>query len=74
MEDDDDQPFSVKARAVAESAKALKVELDLPDGKRQIWVPKSVIHDDSEVFDNAENKQGKLVLQAWFAREEGLAE
>jgi hypothetical protein len=74
MEDDDEQTFSVAARAVAESAKALKVEMDLPDGKRQIWVPKSVIHDDSEVFDNAENKRGKLVLHGWFAREEGLAE
>jgi len=72
--EDDDAPYKAPARAVAETAKALKVAIETSDGKRELWVPKSVIHDDSEVFDNGENKEGKIALQGWFAREEGLAE
>ena len=71
---DDDEPYKAPARVIAESAKALKVVIETSNGSREMWVPKSVIHDDSEVFDNVDNKDGKLVLKAWFAREEGLAE
>jgi len=34
------------------------------------WVPKSVIHDDSEVY--KEGTSGKLVVARWFAEKEGL--
>jgi hypothetical protein len=54
-------------KAKRESAKALLVKL--ADG-REVWVPKSVIHDDSEVW--KENTSGKLVVHRWFAEKEGL--
>lgn len=75
-DDDEDKPFQAPARAVAELPRALKVVIDLPDGEqREMWVPKSAIHDDSEVFGALrDNSTGKLVLQAWYAREEGLSE
>ncbi len=72
---DDDEPFKAPARAIAESAKALKVVIETTDGRREMWVPKSVIHDDSEVFGREpDNSEGTLVLKAWFAREEGLTD
>jgi hypothetical protein len=36
----------------------------------EIWIPKSVIHDDSEVY--KEGAEGKLVVARWFAEKEGL--
>lgn len=38
---------------------------------REIWIPKSQIDDDSEVF--ADDQSGKLVISAWLAEREGLA-
>jgi hypothetical protein len=35
------------------------------------WVPKSVIEDDSEVFD-VEHGKGTLIASRWFAEREGL--
>jgi hypothetical protein len=52
-----------------ESPRAMLVRID---GKER-WVPKSVVHDDSEVFDAKENATGKLVLVGWWARENDLA-
>lgn len=36
------------------------------------WIPKSVVHDDSEVFDAHDNARGKLVVKQWWALNEGL--
>ena len=52
----------------AHSHKALRVELD--DGAL-IWVPKSVIADESEVFDE-DNGEGRLIVQEWWAEQKGL--
>ena len=41
------------------------------DGKTEMWVPLSVIHDDSEVWTN--NQTGKLVVKRWWAEKQGLA-
>ena len=53
------------AIAVAETEKAIKVEID----GEELWVPKSQIDDDSEVFEKGH--EGKLVvtLEAASARE-----
>lgn len=51
-----------------ETAKALLVRIN---GK-SAWCPKSVIHDDSEVFDEDRNRAGKLVVKQWWADKEGL--
>lgn len=55
------------ARALFASERAILVEFD----GSQTWVPKSCIHDDSEVFDCLEHGEGKLVVKGWFARGPG---
>lgn len=67
---EDSEPVEFKhAKCLRESPRAMLVRID---GKER-WVPKSVVHDDSEVFDAKENAAGKLVLVGWWARENDLA-
>lgn len=58
-----------KAEREASSGKALLIRL--ASGATH-WIPKSVIHDDSEVYQ--EGHEGRLVLAGWFADKEGLAD
>lgn len=57
-------------RCVRESGtgKALQME---HDELGTFWVPKSVIHDDSEVYEPGH--EGALVVEDWFAEERGWA-
>jgi hypothetical protein len=55
-------------KGVAESEKAVLVECDDFDGP--IWVPKSQIDDDSDVY--AKDTDGTLVITEWFATKKGL--
>jgi hypothetical protein len=50
----------------AETDLALLCNID--DKKR--WIPKSVVHEDSEVWSEGDN--GTIVLMRWFAEKEGL--
>lgn len=61
----DDVVYVEGALATKETAKALLVMID-GDEK---WVPKSVIHDDSEVW--AEHDEGCLAVKKWFGEREG---
>ena len=62
------EPVTIKGvTSIGESGHAV---LCLVDG-REIWIPKSQIHDDSEVF--ADDQTGKLVISAWLAERERLA-
>jgi hypothetical protein len=66
---DGSEPVSVgKARVIRATAKALFVHID--DGDEEVWIPKSCIHDDSEVYAE-DSEPGELVVVAWFARKEG---
>lgn len=39
---------------------------------KQLWVPKSVIHDDSEVWADADDKrEGELIVKQWWAEKNG---
>jgi hypothetical protein len=61
-----DAPGSVcleKSRA----GKAIKV--DMPDVADGAWIPLSLIHDDSEVYD--EGHEGTLIVAEWFAEKKG---
>lgn len=49
--------------------KALLVKLDAEDEPR--WVPKSCIHDNSEVFEE-KSEPGDLIVLEWWADKEGL--
>jgi len=59
-----------KARPVRETAKALLVYLE-SDGEEH-WIPKSVIHDDSEVY-SMKAGDGELIVEGWWAEKEGLS-
>lgn len=50
------------------SDKALNITINGKD----YWVPKSVIHDDSEVFDELDNDNGTLIVESWWAKKAGL--
>ncbi len=59
------------ATVKATTDKAILVVLDDQDGY-ETWVPKSQIHDDSEVF-GGEVRKGQLVVMRWFAESRGWA-
>jgi hypothetical protein len=53
--------------AIRETTAALLIQFD---DRTEKWIPKSVIHDDSEVFKDGDT--GELVVKNWFAEKEGL--
>lgn len=55
------------AHCERETEKAIYVELD---DESYRWFPKSVIHDDSEVFDAGKNADGKFVVKRWFVEKD----
>ena len=55
-------------KIISETDKALLIRVNDKD----IWVPKSVVHDDSEVFD-MENDEGTVVVKRWWAEKNGHA-
>lgn len=57
--------------ALHESSTKLALLIQLATGHR-VWVPQSVIHDDSEVYQAGH--KGKLVVKAWWANKNGLEE
>lgn len=59
-----------QAQAISGTEKALRVLLESEDEPR--WIPRSQIHDDSEVYDDKNNTTGDLVVTRWFAEKEGL--
>jgi hypothetical protein len=54
--------------AIRETEKALLVRIDSGEEK---WLPKSIIHDDSEVFE--EGNTGDVVVAEWWAVQEWFA-
>lgn len=46
-----------------------KALLCLIDGK-EVWIPRSQIHEDSEVYED--DHEGKLVVSEWIAKEKEL--
>lgn len=57
--------------ALKETGKALLIELD--EHGEEKWIPKSVIHADSEVFSlNADENVGEVVVMYWWAEKEQL--
>jgi hypothetical protein len=62
MFDDDDVRFT-QCKAIKETPEALLVYIDALD--QEIWVPKSQITNDSEVYKM--KTEGDLVVTRWFA-------
>lgn len=57
-----------KAYVKAVTDKALLVVLE-DEEKREVWVPKSQIHDNSEVY--TAKGEGDLVVTVWYAKQGG---
>lgn len=65
-------PFTIEGcRGIIESKNgALLVEGPFPGNDQAKWVPKGLINDDSEVFE--EGTEGKLIVPMWLAFEKGM--
>lgn len=57
-----------RGEVVAETDLAICVELEGHDD--EVWIPKSQISDDSEIWQKGD--EGELVVNKWFAEKEGL--
>lgn len=62
----DDVEYVQVDRVLRESERAILCRI----GKADVWVPKSVIDEDSEV--SAMGDKGTLAVARWFAEREGL--
>lgn len=67
-EDDEGVRFE-ETKVVAQTDRAVLVKGEAFDDG-ELWIPRSVIHDDSEVWKQGD--QGRLILKGWWARENGL--
>ncbi len=65
----EDEVFQVEAACRKETERAILVEV-YGNVTNQMWVPKSVIHDDSEVY--KAGTDGQLIVKLWWAEKEGL--
>jgi hypothetical protein len=66
--DDIAEPFRCQAECTKETAKAIFCKLESGEER---WIPNTVVHDDSEVYQAGH--EGELVLHAWWAEKEGLS-
>ncbi len=65
------EPESAGAvKCVGETALALKVMKGTGMKAKTFWVPKSVVHEDSDV--QGEGDEGELFVFRWYAEQEGL--
>lgn len=74
------EPVTIgNGECIKETPDAILVELkrDRPDAHgfvttdKQLWLPKSVLHDDSDVF--KDGGTGKVIVYQWWAEKEGFA-
>ena len=64
----EDQADFHDVKVKRDTGKALLV---LIEGEEK-WIPQSVIHADSEVYDDNEHSEGTLIVKRWWAEKEGL--
>lgn len=69
--DETAQPLG-QAVCSRETKLAILVQL-IDDGEDKLWILKSVVHDDSEVYGEADDRnKGQLVVKTWWAEKEGM--
>jgi hypothetical protein len=69
MKEHDEKNVLVEdVQVLSESPRALLVYL----GGKEHWIPKSQIHDDSEVYERGQH--GAMIITKWIAKERGLWE
>lgn len=66
----DDAHSMGQVQVTAETSKAIMCVPE-SDGDASYWVPKSVVHDDSEAFKKGDS--GSLVVKKWWAEKNGHA-
>lgn len=65
----DDPTHSIDdVTCLKETANALLCAID----GEEVWIPKSQLSDDSEVFNDGENSSGRLVISEWIAKQKGM--
>jgi hypothetical protein len=62
-----DDTFEVEAESKISTERAVLVLLETGE---EIWVPQSVIHENSEIWKGGQ--EGKLVVASWWAKSRGL--
>lgn len=60
--------YSLRATPIKETDKAVLFITDIHD--EEVWVPKAVIDDSSEVWKEGQ-EEGDLVIKRWWAKKEG---
>jgi hypothetical protein len=58
--------IDIETPVLSETAKAILVDVE----GEEVWIPKSMIHDDSEVF--RQGHTGTLIVSRWIAEQKGL--
>lgn len=66
---EDDENFSIDVECTRETEKAILVIVSVGGTLDEFWIPKSQIHDDSEVFELG--GKGTLVVSRWIAEQKG---
>lgn len=66
-EEDSGHEYETEVTCVEETPKALKLRRN--DDGNTFFVPKSVVHEDSDVYE--QGTDGKLIVKSWFAEKEG---
>lgn len=56
---------------IAETSKAILVRYGDAGKPEQAWIPKSQLHDDTEVWEK--DDEGTCVVSGWFAQQKGWA-
>jgi len=71
-----DETWTIEdAEVIAKSRNGKNLLVESPILDEPIWVPRKVIHDNSEVYDNGEDEKGPgdLIVQLWWAEDKDLA-
>jgi hypothetical protein len=65
------EPCSVgKVKILRKTDRAILVQFEGVGG-RELWIPQSAVHADSEVWKNV-GDTGELIVEQWLAEREGL--
>jgi len=68
-DDSGDDPECIGVgKCLSQTEKAVRIHLD--DENTPRWIPKSVLHDDSEVYQTGDT--GKVIVKQWWAEKNGF--
>lgn len=68
MDEDEGVDFP-NVTCIRETTDAILVSGPIEDGDGEVWIPKKMVHADSEVY--ASGHEGKLIVKTWLANKRG---